>query len=171
MLSGNHVYGTSYLSVVEVTPLIGYQVWRPWFIHTYKVIYTTLFPVKRLRARAGKHILHGNKCPFFSGFSNNSEDESNMGRIENNWVLTYDPVMLGLLALSPALNVCLRFEPCRKSAKKMSALSGVAIGCGGNIAAASGVKINVRRKNSILCAKYFKSLSQIKGNSITTVVF
>jgi len=48
------------------------------------MIYTMLFPVKRLRARAGKHISHGNKYQFFPGFSNNSKDESNVERRENN---------------------------------------------------------------------------------------
>ena len=54
------------------------------YIHTYKMINTTLFLVKWLRTRAGKHILHGNKYPFFPGFSNNSKDESNVERRENN---------------------------------------------------------------------------------------
>jgi len=59
-------------------------------------------------------------------------------------MLAYDPVMQGLLALSLTLNVCLRFEPCRKSAKKIFALSGGdLVGVGGNIATAQGVKINV----------------------------
>jgi hypothetical protein len=43
------------------------------------MIYTMLFPVKRLRVRAGKRILQGNKYPFFPGFLDDSKD----GRRDN----------------------------------------------------------------------------------------